>query len=516
MSVAFYGDYNTTETVNIPFNTFTSNDPAASSTVTDLVAGDIEIHKDGSTTQRDDDTGVTVSINFDGVTGCHMIHIDLSDNSDAGFYEDGSRYSVRVEGATVDAGTINPWVGSFSIGCTLRPTAAGRTLDVAATGEAGIDLANSNGTLDAAQIGADAITAAKIADDAFVAANFATGALTADAFAADALAAATFATGAFTADAFAADAIVAATLATDSITTDALADGTITAAKIAGDAITSAKIADDAIGPEHIAANTIVAATLAADCITSAKIADDAISSEHLNTGALTADAFAADAIVAATLATDSITTDALADGTITAAKIAGDAITSAKIADDAIGPEHVAANTIVADTFAADCITEAKIADNAIAAEHLAAGAIDNATFASDVKIDTSNVLLSAEIATVTSQTVFTLASGSDVDDTYNECTVVFYDDTNSDFPSVRTVSDYAGATRTLTIDAAPDFTVGTDDSVRIFVTFTGEIEATISAGAIEDIATEISDASFGATLDKKLPAWLSVFKGE
>ena len=47
----------------------------------------------------------------------------------------------------------------------LQPTVAGRTLDVAATGEAGVDLDNTVGTLDAAQIGADAITAAKVAAD---------------------------------------------------------------------------------------------------------------------------------------------------------------------------------------------------------------------------------------------------------------------------------------------------------------------------------------------------------------
>lgn len=142
MSVAFYGDYDTTETVYIPFNTFSSDDPSASVTITNLVAGDVEIHKDGSTTQRASDNGVTVTINFDGVTGNHLVSIDLSDNSDAGYYANGSRYQVRIEGATVDGGTINAWIGSFSIGCTLRPTTAGRTLDVETGGCAGIDWAN--------------------------------------------------------------------------------------------------------------------------------------------------------------------------------------------------------------------------------------------------------------------------------------------------------------------------------------------------------------------------------------
>jgi hypothetical protein len=140
--VSFYGDYNTTETVVIPFNTFSSDDPSASVTITELAAADVEIHKDGSTTQRASDNGVTVSIDFDGVTGNHIVSIDLSDNSDAGFYAVGSRYQVRMEGTTVDGATINAWIGAFSIGCTLRPTTAGRTLDIESGGCAGFDWGN--------------------------------------------------------------------------------------------------------------------------------------------------------------------------------------------------------------------------------------------------------------------------------------------------------------------------------------------------------------------------------------
>ncbi|MHA2064957.1 MAG: hypothetical protein ACXABY_11335 [Candidatus Thorarchaeota archaeon] len=138
----YLGDYDTTETVVIPFNTFSSDDPSASVTVTDLAQGDIEIHKDGSTTQRSSDSGVAVTINFDGITGNHIVTIDLSDNSDAGYYAAGSRYQVRLEGITVDGATLNVWIGTFSIGCVLRPTTDGRTLDVSSGGAAGVDWAN--------------------------------------------------------------------------------------------------------------------------------------------------------------------------------------------------------------------------------------------------------------------------------------------------------------------------------------------------------------------------------------
>jgi hypothetical protein len=81
------------------------------------------------------------------------------------------------------------------------------------------------------------------------------------------------------------------------------------------------------------------------------------------------------------------------------------------------------------------------------------------------------SSMLLAAEIATVTSQTVFTLATGSDQNDAYNQHEIVLYDDSNSDYTCRRTVLDYVGASKTVTIDSAPNFTLAADDSVKIFV---------------------------------------------
>ena len=109
--VPYFGDFAENETVYIPFNTFSSDDPTASVTVTDLVDADIKVHKDGGTTEIATD-GATVAINFDSVTGNHLITIDTSVHAD---YSTGSDYLVRIEGVTVDAGTINAWVGMFSI-----------------------------------------------------------------------------------------------------------------------------------------------------------------------------------------------------------------------------------------------------------------------------------------------------------------------------------------------------------------------------------------------------------------
>ena len=113
--VPYFGDFPVNATVYIPINTFDSNDPAASVTATNLAEGDVHIHKDGGTTQRNNAAGITMTIDYDSITGNHLLIIDTSDNTVADFYQAGHEYMVRVEGVTVDAGTINAWVGSFSI-----------------------------------------------------------------------------------------------------------------------------------------------------------------------------------------------------------------------------------------------------------------------------------------------------------------------------------------------------------------------------------------------------------------
>lgn len=115
MSVSYYGDFAEDDTVDIPFNTFDSNDPSASVTMTNFVNTDVHIHKDGGITQRNNAAGITVSVDFDSITGNHLIQIDTSDDTVGGFWVTGSEYQVRIEGTTVDGATVNAWIGAFSI-----------------------------------------------------------------------------------------------------------------------------------------------------------------------------------------------------------------------------------------------------------------------------------------------------------------------------------------------------------------------------------------------------------------
>lgn len=114
----YLGDFPVGSTIYIPFNTYSSDDPAASMTITGLAVTDIEIYKNGSTTQRASDAGYTLldtdGIDFDTITGIHGFSIDTSDDTTGGFFVAGADYWVVVSSITLDAGTIS-FVVSFSI-----------------------------------------------------------------------------------------------------------------------------------------------------------------------------------------------------------------------------------------------------------------------------------------------------------------------------------------------------------------------------------------------------------------
>ena len=124
----YLGDYGEDETIYLIFNTFTSDDPSASCTITNFINTDVHIHKDDGLSQRNNAAGITVSVNFDGITGSHLIKIDTNDNTVAGFWVTGHDYFVRIEGTTIDGATINAVVGHFSIqNRYMRGTAGANT-----------------------------------------------------------------------------------------------------------------------------------------------------------------------------------------------------------------------------------------------------------------------------------------------------------------------------------------------------------------------------------------------------
>lgn len=111
----FQINYELGSTVNIPFSTVDSSGASVTITSGDT-SSDISIYKGSSATQRTSTNGVTFVEDFDTITGCHMVTIDTSDATDAGFYEVGKTYSVMLTASTIDSQTVNQWIGHFALG----------------------------------------------------------------------------------------------------------------------------------------------------------------------------------------------------------------------------------------------------------------------------------------------------------------------------------------------------------------------------------------------------------------
>lgn len=107
-----------------------------------------------------------------------------------------------------------------------------------------------------------------------------------------------------------------------------------------------------------------------------------------------------------------------------------------------------------------------------------LVANAVDAAALAADAVTEiaagvssSSNptTLVTTTIATLASQTSFTLTAGSADNDAYNGGFAVFTDAVTSTQKAFNIVSDYTGSTKTVTLLNAPAFTIATGDTVSI-----------------------------------------------
>ena len=110
----YLGDFTAGQTVYVPWNTNAADGSSVAPDGSPL-DGDIRIYKNSSTTQRTSLSGVTDLVSFDGVTGTNLIAIDLSDNTDAGFYAAGNDYLVMRESMTIDGQVVSVFLAAFSI-----------------------------------------------------------------------------------------------------------------------------------------------------------------------------------------------------------------------------------------------------------------------------------------------------------------------------------------------------------------------------------------------------------------
>lgn len=136
--MAHIGDFDTSTVV---YGKFTTYRPSTGAPYTLAGTPALSVYKDNSVTQST--TGVTLTADFDSVTGLNHFAIDTS--ADGTFYSAGSFFSVVITTGTVDSvSAVGTVVAEFTIrkNSALKPTTAGRALDVSAGGEAGVDWAN--------------------------------------------------------------------------------------------------------------------------------------------------------------------------------------------------------------------------------------------------------------------------------------------------------------------------------------------------------------------------------------
>lgn len=134
--MSWAGDYALETTFDFKFSTRQFSDGAP---VT-FSSGAVEIYEDNGTTQI---TGAeTLTIDFDSITGLHNLRIAATAAN--GFGSGQSYTAVASAGTVGGTSVVGEVICNFSIerGAALRPTVAGRTLDVSTTGEAGLDWAN--------------------------------------------------------------------------------------------------------------------------------------------------------------------------------------------------------------------------------------------------------------------------------------------------------------------------------------------------------------------------------------
>lgn len=176
--MTYLGDFARETTVTFPITTHAAAGGAVAPSSA-FEAADLRIYKGSGATERASTSGVTMTSPFDGVTGLHMVSIDLSDDDDAGFFDLGNDYHVVLApDETVDGQTVVAAVASFSIENRYH------------NGEM---LSTTAGAITASSFAANAITAGVIADNAIDAGAIASGAITAAKFAAGAINAAALA-----------------------------------------------------------------------------------------------------------------------------------------------------------------------------------------------------------------------------------------------------------------------------------------------------------------------------------
>lgn len=143
--MSYIGDFNPGDVFDTKFTTVT----ASGAPVVFTGSAAVSVYKGNSVTQST--AGVTLSVDFDGLTGSNNVNINTG--ADGTFYAAGNDFQIVATAGTAGGISLVGYVlKEFSIQhrSPLRPTTASRTLNVASTGQAGVnwaDVANPTTTV---------------------------------------------------------------------------------------------------------------------------------------------------------------------------------------------------------------------------------------------------------------------------------------------------------------------------------------------------------------------------------
>lgn len=132
----FHGDIRLGDTIDIKFTTRQISGAPFTLAGTPVISA----YPANSTTQLT--AGITLTVDFDSVTGLNNVRVVASSGNG---YLTATNYVLVITTGTVNSvSVVGECIGSFSIEnrSAVMPTTAARTLDVSATGEAGVDWAN--------------------------------------------------------------------------------------------------------------------------------------------------------------------------------------------------------------------------------------------------------------------------------------------------------------------------------------------------------------------------------------
>ena len=208
-------------------------------------------------------------------------------------------------------------------------------------------------------------------------------------------------------------AITASMIASNAVDQLAIANNAVTLLKIADNAVTTDKILDGTIVDAEISPAAQIAwskinkgsgipgTALASNAIDSARLADNAVTSDKIQNNTVTDD----------DLATGAITTDKLASGAVNSGKILDDEISDVDIASDAsishtkfnftgftmpagsIVSSSLQANSVQNSHLDSGAITTDKLADNSISTDKFAVGAVKSAQLGTNSVVGTDNI---------------------------------------------------------------------------------------------------------------------------